>query len=327
MSDPLESYHLSSYWQASPMQRNPVCALTFVVCADLCNEFGGLQFDIRKSVITADSLLDFLADNAWNPPDAEQCYRWLSRHITNSPPTIMCACAIVSVTIASMTDAPKPLKILGRNLRCLIYGPGNCIYDNLCSAVESDNIQLSLATYISTPVLLTSPTPKQTQNMEAKQYNQYNGTVYQGCTFTTNNTTNNFYGQLPAEDVPSSSVSPESNSGKEPRLKQLFDDPQRTSEESNRFLNFLSDHNISSRLIDSSQDNPILKAVVCFCVKWRNLRYIESKYSPSAVLRFLTDTCSLQTDRVADRAIANALGVMIKNGYDKVLYQDVCDYF
>lgn len=122
-------------------------------------------------------------------------------------------------------------------------------------------------------------------------------------------------------------VGKESHSEKEPRLKQLFDDPKRTEEESNRFLNFLSDHNISSRLIDSSQDNPILKAVVCFCVKWRNLRYIESKYSPSAVLRFLTDTCSLQTDRVADRAIANALGVMIKNGYDKVLYQDVCDYF
>ena len=124
-----------------------------------------------------------------------------------------------------------------------------------------------------------------------------------------------------------SSVSSESHSEKEPRLKQLFDDPKRTEEESNRFLNFLSDHNISSRLIDSSQDNPILKAVVCFCVKWRNLRYIESKYSPSAVLRFLTDTCSLQTDRVADRAIANALGVMIKNGYDEDLYYDVCDYF
>ena len=129
-----------------------------------------------------------------------------------------------------------------------------------------------------------------------------------------------------AEDIPSSPTS-NNRPEKEPRLKQLFDDPKRTEEESNRFLNFLSDHNISSRLIDSSQDNPILKAVVCFCVKWRNLRYIESKYSPSAVLRFLTDTCSLQTDRVADRAIANALGVMIKNGYDKVMYQDVCDYF
>ena len=114
---------------------------------------------------------------------------------------------------------------------------------------------------------------------------------------------------------------------KESRLKQLFDDPQRTTEERNRFLNFLSEHNIRSRLIDSSQDNPVLKAVVCFCAKWRNLRYIEPKYSPSAVLRFLTDTCSLQTDYVADRAIANALGVMIRNGYDEDLYYDVCDYF
>lgn len=129
-----------------------------------------------------------------------------------------------------------------------------------------------------------------------------------------------------AEDITPDSASnnpPE----KEPRLKQLFDNPQHATEESNRFLNFLSDHNIRSRLIDSSQDNPILKAVVCFCVKWRNLRYIEPKYSPSAVLRFLIDTCSLQTDRVADRAIANALGVMIKNGYDQKLYEDVCDYF
>ncbi len=326
MSDPLESYHLSAYRQASPMQRNPVCALTFVVCADLCNEFGGLQFDIRKSVITADCLLDFLADNAWNPPDAEQCYRWLSRHITNSPPTIMCACAIVSVTIASMTDAPKPLKILGRNLRCLIYGPGNCIYDNLCSAVESDNIQLSLATYISTPVLLTSPTPKQTQNMEAKQYNQYNGTVYQGCSFTTNNTTNNFYGQLPA-DMDSPFTAPRESAEKESRLKQLFDDPQRTTEECNRFMNYITDHKLNQTLIDSSQDNPILKAVVCFCVKWRNLRYIEANYSPNAVVRFMFETCKLNKDSVEERAISNRLRDMLKKDYDKELYYDVCLYF
>jgi len=317
MEELLDSYPLSACRHASPMQRNPVCALTFGVCADLCNELGGLQFDIRKSVITADSLLAYLAQNACNPPDAEQCYRWLARYTNNSPPTIMCACAIVSVSISSMSDAPNPLKALGRNLRCLIYGTGNCMYDNLYSAAEEDNIELSLSAYITTPMILPPHPKKRPKRMQAKQYNQYNGTVFQGCIFTTNNTTN-FYGTSPASD---------NHQEKEPRLKQLFDDPQRATEESNRFLNFLSDHNIRSRLIDSSQDNPILKAVVCFCAKWRNLRYIEPKYSPSAVLRFLTDTCSLQTDRVADRAIANALGVMIKNGYDEDLYYDVCDYF
>ena len=139
-----------------------------------------------------------------------------------------------------------------------------------------------------------------------------------------------------AEDIPSSSVSSEtivppvgkeSHSEKEPRLKQLFDDLKRTEEESNRFLNFLSDHNISSRLIDSSQDNPILKAVVCFCVKWRNLRYIEANYSPNAVVRFMFETCKLNKDSVEERAISNRLRDMLKKDYDKELYYDVCLYF
>ena len=166
----------------------------------------------------------------------------------------------------------------------------------------------------------------------------FNGPVFNGPVYQAPVTQN--YGAYPSSSVSSECHSDTSSSGapgvrqeNDSRTKKLFltpdgdEDFTRTEEERNRFLNFLSDHNISSRLIDSSQDNPILKAVVCFCVKWRNLRYIESKYSPSAVLRFLTDTCSLQTDRVADRAIANALGVMLKNGYDKVMYEDVCDYF
>ena len=190
------------------MQRNPVCALTYGVCADLCHEFGGLQFDIRKSVITADSLCAYLAQNAWNPPDAEQCYQWLSRHISNSPPTIMCACAIVSVTISRLTDAPDPLIALGRGMRCLIYGPGNCIYDNLCSAAEENNIDLSLSAYISTPILRTPTPPKQPKYMQATQNNQYNGSVYQGCTFTTHNTTNNFYGAPPSSPKPKGSEAP-----------------------------------------------------------------------------------------------------------------------
>ena len=336
MSDPLESYHLSACRQASPMQRNPVCALTFVVCADLCDELGGLQFDIRRSVVTADSLLAFLAYNACAPPDAEQCYRWLARYTNNSPPTVMCACAIVSVTIDSMSDAPKSLKILGRNLRCLIYGPGNCIYDNLSSAAEQDNIVFSLSAYLTTPMILSPSTPTQPKRMEAKQYNQYNGSVYQGCTFTTNNTTNNFYGQVPA-DMDSPFTAPRDSAEKDPdktdlRVKRLFtidgiEDIERTTEESNRFLNFLSDHNIRSRLIDSSQDNPILKAAVCFCAKWKSLRFIESDISPKAVLRFLTVNCELKCDNIDEKAIRNTLARMIRKGYDQVLFGDVCDYF
>ena len=116
------------------------------------------------------------------------------------------------------------------------------------------------------------------------------------------------------------------------RVRRLFrtngmEDLTRTQEERNRFLNFLTDHKIGSRLLDSSHDNPVLKAVVCFCVKWRRLRYIEHNYSPSAVVRFLTQHCEIRRNEVSEKAIANTLGLMIKNGYDKLLYEDVSDYF
>lgn len=146
MEDPLDSYPLSKCRQGTPIKRNPVCALTLGVCAELCDEYGGINFDVRKSIVVADCLCFFLAQNAWDPPDAEQCYRWFSRYLINSPPAMMCACAIVSITISKMTDAPDSLKDLGRDLRCLIYGSGQCIYDSLCSATN-DDIELSLSVY------------------------------------------------------------------------------------------------------------------------------------------------------------------------------------
>lgn len=331
----LDSYPFTACRQASPIERNPVCALTFGVCADLCRELGGLQFDIHKSIVTADSLLTFLAQNAWSPPDAEQCHRWLAKHITNSAPTFMCACAIVAVSIASMSDAPTQLKSLGRNLRCLIYGAGNCMYDHLCSAVEKENIDLSLSAYISTPILPTPQIPTHPTRMQATQNNQYNapvingpvinGTVYMAPVTQYFNPSTSV--SSVSDSDPSSSSFPDRSQDKDSRTKQLFADPQRTTEERNRFLNYLTDHKISSRLLDSSQDNPVLKAAVCFCIKWKKLHYISSKYSPSAVVRFLTENCGLRRDEVSDKAISNSLGAMLKRDYDKELYYDVCNYF
>ena len=92
-------------------------------------------------------------------------------------------------------------------------------------------------------------------------------------------------------------------------------------------MNYITDHKLNQTPIDSSQDNPILKAVVCFCVKWRNLRYIEANYSPNAVVRFMFETCKLNKDSVEERAISNRLRDMLKKDYDKELYYDVCLYF
>ena len=129
-----------------------------------------------------------------------------------------------------------------------------------------------------------------------------------------------------AEDIPSSPTS-NNRSEKESRLKLLFDDTQRTTEECNRFMNYITDHKLNQTPIDSSQDNPILKAVVCFCAKWKSLRFIESDISPKAVLRFLTVNCELKCDNIDEKAIRNTLARMIRKGYDQVLFGDVCDYF
>ena len=118
---------------------------------------------------------------------------------------------------------------------------------------------------------------------------------------------------------------------KDTRTKRLFltpdgiDDMQRTEEEKNRFLNYLTEHHWSKRQLDCSRDNPVIKAIVCFCVKWKRLKYID-KPSPAAVLRFLTETCGISCASEPS-ALCTLLGRLFKNEYDKEVFFDVEDYF
>ncbi|MBQ6777171.1 MAG: hypothetical protein IJP52_02550 [Paludibacteraceae bacterium] len=115
------------------------------------------------------------------------------------------------------------------------------------------------------------------------------------------------------------------------RTKKLFmtdgiEDLKRTEEERNRFRNYLTEHHLGQRQLDCSRDNPVNKAIVCFCVKWKRLKYIDAKPSPAAVLRFLTDTCGISC--AADpEALSTLLGRMLKANHDKDIYYDVEDYF
>ena len=115
------------------------------------------------------------------------------------------------------------------------------------------------------------------------------------------------------------------------RTKRLFltpdgiDDMQRTEEEKNRFLNYLTEHHWSKRQLDCSRDNPVIKAIVCFCVKWKRLKYID-KPSPAAVLRFLTETCGISCASEPS-ALCTLLGRLFKSEYDKEVFFDVEDYF
>ena len=114
------------------------------------------------------------------------------------------------------------------------------------------------------------------------------------------------------------------------RVKKLFmtngaEDVERTEEEKNRFRNYLAEHHLGQRQVDCYKDNPINKAIVCFCVKWKRLRYID-KPSPAAVYRFLTETCGLACSAEAD-AITASLGRLLKADYDNDVFYDVEEYF
>ena len=104
------------------------------------------------------------------------------------------------------------------------------------------------------------------------------------------------------------------------------EDLKTTEEEANRFINYLKDHNLSQRLLDSSKDNPISKAIISFCYIWKRNRY-QLNLSASAVLRFLTQSCGIQCDSVDQRAISNVLSRMLKANMDKETYYDVQNYF
>lgn len=135
----------------------------------------------------------------------------------------------------------------------------------------------------------------------------------------------------PTKDEAYSQPLPKRRGNTDQRTKKLFmtdgvEDRQRMEEERNRFRNYLAEHHLGQRQLDCSRDNPINKAIVCFCVKWKRLKYIDSKPSPAAVLRFLTETCGISC--AADtEALSSLLGRMLKAEYDKDIFYDVEEYF
>ena len=152
------------------------------------------------------------------------------------------------------------------------------------------------------------------------QINNFNGNI---------NIYNNEREQSPLNDAamqPNDTAKPSNDA----RTKKLFmtngiEDMQRTEEEKNRFRNYLTDHHLGQRQLDCSADNPIHKAIVCFCVKWKRLKYID-KPSPAAVLRFLTETCGISCASEPS-ALCTLLGRLFKSEYDKEVFFDVEDYF
>lgn len=126
--------------------------------------------------------------------------------------------------------------------------------------------------------------------------------------------------------------STEENPEEEPPLKRgiknkfLF--PQNSNEsvkngrltqcEKRRFLHYLSKHSLDGRMLVSTRDDAINKAVVCFVRIWKEQELTASKPSGRAIFRFLTQDCGLKTE-ITIESYANKMNEWLKGKQQDVL--------
>ena len=345
--------------QVALFERNPVCALCYRVCMDLCKEYGGIRFDLLESIVAADELCEKIVLHSWELSGIEYYRDWVRNRLNFSPPAVACTFATVCVTLSCMDDLPAPVRQLARDFQGLIIGEGNELYDNLRSAAYRQDITLAYDTYGEPPpepslvheyeqvcqraAELEHELTYYKRQLEMKDKNQQPSTpVINVAGDYIANQHNEYHTDI--HDNTNCPIYLTPNAGGEgmkelknermndTRTKRLFltpdgiDDMQRTEEEKNRFLNYLTEHHWSKRQLDCSRDNPVIKAIVCFCIKWQQLKYIEKKTSPTAIVRFLTDTCGLECAS-DETAVSAHIGRLLKIDYDKDVFFDVRDYF
>lgn len=134
------------------------------------------------------------------------------------------------------------------------------------------------------------------------------------------------------EKNPEEDDSEEENPEEEPPLKRgiknkfLF--PQNGNEsvkngrltqcEKRRFLHYLSKHSLDGRMLVSTRDDAINKAVVCFVRIWKDQELTASKPSGRAIFRFLTQDCGLKTE-ITIESYANKMNEWLKEKQQDVL--------
>ena len=133
--------------QNALFERNPVCGLCYRMCMDMCEEYGGINFDLLDSIQTADHLCEQILQHAWDLDGVEYYSKWVKDHFCYSPSAVVCTFATVCVTLARIEDLPEPIRQLARDMRGLIFCDGNELYDSLSSAAYRQDICLSADTY------------------------------------------------------------------------------------------------------------------------------------------------------------------------------------
>ncbi len=342
--------------QVALFERNPVCALCFRVCLDLCEEYGGIRFDLLESIVAADELCGQIIQNAWSLDGVEHYFDMVNNRLGHSKPAIACTFATVCVTLTCMDNLPEPVYQLAHDMRGLIIGEGNDLYDSLRQSAYRQDIVIDATAYGEPPpepslvreneqlrlrtIELENEIKVKNERIneltnermkEAPTINNYGTLTYIAEQNNDIHDNQNVYvgnEGLASERLPKERVNDLGNE----RMKKLFcnaygdEDTQRTDEEKQRVQRYIADHNLGNRQLDSARDNPLIRMAVCFCTKWQNLHYLEKPVSATALLRFLSDNCEIEL-ATEPKPIANVLAKMLKAEKDKDTFYDVCDYF
>lgn len=97
--------------------------------------------------------------------------------------------------------------------------------------------------------------------------------------------------------------------------------------EKERFMRFLSDHNMGSCKLDTNKNNRLNLVVVCFLKMWREKNLVCKSPSGGAIFRFLTEDCKLRTE-VVEVSYGNKMKKWIDDkDYDMNIYIEARRYF
>lgn len=131
-----------------------------------------------------------------------------------------------------------------------------------------------------------------------------------------------------SEEEGSTGENPEEESPQKRGIKNKFLFPQNGNEsvkngrltqcEKRRFLHYLSKHSLDGRMLVSTRDDAINKAVVCFVRIWKDQELTASKPSGRAIFRFLTQDCGLKTE-ITIESYANKMNEWLKGKQQDVL--------
>lgn len=82
-------------------------------------------------------------------------------------------------------------------------------------------------------------------------------------------------------------------------------------QEQKRFMKYLKNYRLTNHVLTCASDNPLNEVVTGFVLKWINRKLIHSNPTGTAIFRFLTVDCGLQSE-VSDRSYGNKIMTRIK---------------